>query len=57
MIYKGWKEICKFIDASPNNIKKAIKEKNLPIKYPCGKPQLVENEYEEWLKTQPPGHY
>ena len=55
ILHKGWKEISKFLDANISTIKHAIKRKQLPVKYPCGRPQLSEDEYIKWLEKQPPG--
>src|SRR4030042_485305 len=51
----GWKSICQYLCAGQTTIKKAVKTKLLPVKYPLGKPQLSKTDYLSWLQKQPPG--
>ena len=52
-IWIGWKQITEAIQCSLGSARKAMKEKQMPVKYPHGRPVLSKNEYLQWIKDIP----
>lgn len=54
-LWVGWKEILSAIECSMGSARKAMREDELPIKYPFGRPTLSKTDYLMWLRTRPIG--